>query len=106
MKWVVAALVAGLMSAAAFGHAAFAQSGSSQAFPAKPITLICPWPAGGSTDIHLRKMAQLASKYLGQPAVVENKPGASAPAGPTTMAKTARPDGNTVPQLPITANPI
>src|SRR4051812_49357558 len=86
------------MSEAAFGHAAFAQ-----AFPAKPISLICPWPAGGSTDIHLRKMAELASKYLGQPVVVENKPGGSGLVGPTTMAKTARPDGYTVSQLPITA---
>jgi tripartite-type tricarboxylate transporter receptor subunit TctC len=103
MKRVVAALGAGLMSAAAFGHVAFAQSGPSQTFPAKPITLICPWPAGGSTDIHLRKMAELASKYLGQPVIVENKPGGSGLVGPTTMAKTARADGYTVSQLPITA---
>src|SRR5438132_12723478 len=35
-------------------------------FPAKPITLICPWPPGGTTDVHLRKFAEIAQKYLGQ----------------------------------------
>jgi len=74
-----------------------------QAFPSKPITLICPWPPGGSTDLHLRKMAELSSKYLGQQVVVENRPGGSGMNGPATMAKTARPDGYTLSQLPITA---
>src|SRR3954463_7534689 len=75
----------------------------AQSFPSKPITLICPWPPGGSTDIHLRKMAELGSKYLGRPIIVENKPGGSGLVGPTTMAKTARPDGYTIAQLPIPA---
>ena len=75
----------------------------AQAFPSKPIILICPWPPGGSTDIHLRKMAELGAKYLGQPVVVENRPGGSGMNGPATMAKTARPDGYTLSQLPITA---
>src|SRR5258705_807599 len=73
------------------------------AFPAKPVTLICPWPPGGSTDIHLRKMAELASKHLGQQVVVENRPGGSGMNGPATMAKTAAGDGYTLSQLPITA---
>jgi len=34
-----------------------------------------PWPAGGSTDTHLRKLGELASRHLGQPIVIENKPG-------------------------------
>ena len=37
------------------------------AFPNKPITLICPWPAGGPTDLVMRAMAEVASKHLGQP---------------------------------------
>ena len=74
-----------------------------QAFPSKPVTLICPWPAGGGTDIHLRKLAEIASKHLGQPVVVENRPGGSGMNGPSTMAKTARPDGYTISQLAITA---
>src|SRR5258708_2075003 len=75
----------------------------AQSFPAKPITLICPWPPGGSTDIHLRKMAELGSKHLGQTVVVENRPGGSGMNGPANMAKTAAGDGYTISQLPITA---
>src|SRR5438094_4013671 len=76
---------------------------AAQAFPSKPITLICPWPAGGTTDAHLRKFAEVAQKYLGQPVVVDNKPGGGGMIGPSNMAKLARPDGYTVSQLPITA---
>src|SRR5213083_2087069 len=76
---------------------------AAQAFPSKPITLICPWPAGGTTDAHLRKFAEIAQKYLGQPVVVDNKPGGGGMIGPSNMAKLARPDGYTVSQLPITA---
>jgi len=75
----------------------------AQAFPNKPITLICPWPAGGGTDLHLRKMAQIAGGILGQTVLVENRPGGSGMNGPATMAKTARPDGYTISQLAITA---
>ena len=75
----------------------------AQGFPAKPVTLICPWPAGGGTDLHLRKLAELTAKHLGQPVVVENRPGGSGMNGPATMAKTARPDGYTISQLAITA---
>jgi tripartite-type tricarboxylate transporter receptor subunit TctC len=80
-----------------------ASTALAQSFPVKPITLICPWPAGGSTDLHLRKMAELASKRLGQTVIVENKPGGSGMNGPSTMAKTARPDGYTLSQLTISA---
>jgi tripartite-type tricarboxylate transporter receptor subunit TctC len=74
----------------------------AQSFPSKPITLICPWPPGGSTDVHLRKFAEIAQKHVGQPVLVENKPGASGTLGPSTMAATARPDGYTLAQYPIT----
>src|SRR5678816_589149 len=63
----------------------------AQAFPSKPITLIVPWPAGGSTDRHHRLLAELAGKHLGQSIVVENKPGGGGTTGPGTMALTARP---------------
>jgi tripartite-type tricarboxylate transporter receptor subunit TctC len=75
----------------------------AQTFPSKPITLICPWSAGGGTDLHLRKLAQLASRHLGQPVLVENRPGGSGMNGPAGMAKTAKPDGYTLSQLAITA---
>jgi tripartite-type tricarboxylate transporter receptor subunit TctC len=87
----------------ALGAAALliALAAHAQSFPAKPITLICPWPPGGSTDTHLRKFAEIAQKQLGQPLVVENKPGAGGTVGPSTMAATARPDGYTLAQYPI-----
>ena len=89
---------------AAFAAAALLASNvAGQSFPSKPITLICPWSAGGPTDLHLRKMAELGSKYLGQPVVVENRPGGSGMNGPVQMSKTARPDGYTISQLAITA---
>src|SRR5689334_18648515 len=80
-----------------------ATSAFGQAFPSKPITLICPWPAGGSTDTHLRKFAEIAQKYVGQTILVDNKPGAGGVLGPVNMAKTARPDGYTLSQLPVGA---
>jgi tripartite-type tricarboxylate transporter receptor subunit TctC len=76
---------------------------AAQGFPSKPLTLICPWPPGGSTDVHLRKFAEIAQKYLGQPMIVDNKPGGGGMIGPSQMAKLARADGYTVAQLPITA---
>jgi len=75
----------------------------AQGFPNRPITLICPWPAGGSTDTHLRKLAELAGKHLGQPVIVENKPGFGGNLGPSAMAASARPDGYTISQLTISA---
>ncbi len=86
----------GLALTAALCAALPQQAGAQNAFPSKPITLIVPFPAGGSTDRHLRIVAQDASKYLGQPVIVENRPGAGGTLGPATMAKTARPDGYTI----------
>jgi tripartite-type tricarboxylate transporter receptor subunit TctC len=75
----------------------------AQDFPTRPITLICPWPPGGSTDTHLRKFAEIASRHLGQPIVIENKPGAGGMLGPAGMASTAKPDGYTLSQLTVSA---
>jgi len=70
-------------------------------FPSKPVTLIVPWPPGGSTDVCLRVLAETTGKYLGQPVVVDNKSGGGGTVGPATMAATAKPDGYTVAQIPI-----
>jgi tripartite-type tricarboxylate transporter receptor subunit TctC len=80
-----------------------ASTALGQSFPSKPITLICPWPAGGGTDLHLRKLGEIATRRLGQPVIVENRPGGSGMNGPATMAKTAKPDGYTISQLTISA---
>jgi tripartite-type tricarboxylate transporter receptor subunit TctC len=74
---------------------------SAQAFPNKPVTLVVPWPAGGSTDRHMRALAELASKHLGQNVIVENKPGGGGTIGPGTMAMNAKPDGYTIAQFPL-----
>ncbi|MEO8145485.1 MAG: tripartite tricarboxylate transporter substrate binding protein [Betaproteobacteria bacterium] len=92
------------LSAALFAACTvFAIPTFAQSFPSKPIVMICPWPAGGSTDQHLRAFAQIASKYVGQNIVVENKPGAGGMLGPGNMAKLAPPDGYTISQLPVGA---
>jgi tripartite-type tricarboxylate transporter receptor subunit TctC len=80
--------------------AALAGATAAQPFPAKPVTLIVPWPAGGSTDICMRALAEATGKYLGQPVVVENRPGAAGTLGAGAMLN-AKPDGYTLTQVPI-----
>lgn len=80
-----------------------ALAAQAQSFPAKPVTLIVPWPAGGSTDLYFRKLGEVTARHLGQPLVIENRPGGSGMNGPATMAKTARADGYTISQLAISA---
>lgn len=72
----------------------------AQAFPARPIRLICPWPAGGSTDAVMRVIAESAAKALGGQMIVENKAGASGMLGPNELVN-AKPDGYTLSQLTI-----
>lgn len=100
MRFMHRIALAALASLAVSSGIALAQA---QAFPNRPITLIVPWPAGGSTDTHLRKFAEIAAKYLGQPMVIENKPGAGGMLGPSQMASNAKPDGYTLSQLPLGA---
>ena len=68
---------------------------AQDAFPSKPITLIVPWPTGGGSDLSMRLVAEEASKVLGQPIVVVNKPGAGGAAGTRDIAS-AEPDGYTI----------
>ena len=91
-----------VLLALAGGAASTAFPALAQAtFPGKSITLICPWPAGGSTDRHLRTLAEIAGRQLGQTIVVENRPGGGGTTGPGTMALTAKPDGYTIAQFPM-----
>lgn len=85
---------------AATAGALLPQASLAQAFPAKPIRLICPWPAGGSTDAVMRALAESASRALGGQVIVDNKPGASGMLGPNELVS-ARPDGYTLSQLTI-----
>jgi tripartite-type tricarboxylate transporter receptor subunit TctC len=70
-------------------------------YPSRPITFIVPWTAGGSTDVVMRAVAQAVGKNLGQPLVIENKPGVAGTLGPASMAATAKPDGYTIAQVSI-----
>ena len=88
-----------LVLLAVFGLCAFPVSAVD--FPTKPVTLIVPWAPGGSTDVTMRVLAETASKHLGKPIIVENKPGGGGTVGPAMMAATAKPDGYTISQIPL-----
>ena len=77
-------------------HQAFAQ----QSFPSRPIKLVIAFPAGGPTDITMRSLADNASKILGQPVIVENKPGAGGSL-PAQQLQSSAPDGYTLAQVPL-----
>ena len=69
-------------------------------YPNRPITLIAPWPTGGSSDAVMRAFAESAGKAMGATIVVENKPGAGGTLGASAMVN-AKPDGYTLTQLPL-----
>lgn len=87
-----------LTAALACASAASSRALAANAFPTRPVTLIMPWGAGGG-DVVFRALATAAEKYLGQPVVVENRPGAGGTLAPEQMAATAKPDGYTISQL-------
>ncbi|MDQ8726655.1 tripartite tricarboxylate transporter substrate binding protein [Bradyrhizobium sp. LHD-71] len=65
---------------------------ADESFPSRPITLIVPFPAGGTADTTFRILAKAATRHLGQPVIVENRPGASATMGAVAMLSVP-PDG-------------
>ena len=75
-------------------------SAAAQAWPTKPIRYIVPFPPAGATDITARIMADKISGPLGQPVVVENRPGAAGNVGTDFVAKST-PDGYTILQLTV-----
>ncbi len=68
-------------------------------YPDRPIRVFVPWTPGGATDIQMRSVCDIASRHLGQPVVVENRPGASGTLGALAL-KDAKPDGYTLSQMP------
>ncbi|WP_310642787.1 tripartite tricarboxylate transporter substrate binding protein [Limnohabitans sp.] len=87
-QWL-AALLGGIFALAALPHAL------AQNYPSKPIKMIVPFPAGGTTDIVARIVAQRMTESMGQPVVVDNRGGAGGAIGADLVAKAA-PDGYTI----------
>lgn len=85
MKKLLSTLLIGL---------SFSTAASAAGYPEKPITAVVPFPAGGSTDAIARAIGPKMNQTLGQPIVVENKPGATGAIG-AGFVKNAAPDGYT-----------
>src|SRR5689334_2947627 len=64
-------------------------------YPNRPVTFVVPYPAGGGLDVFARQLAQKLSERMGQPFVIENRPGAGTVIGAAHVAKAA-PDGYTI----------
>ena len=83
------------MRFAAFVFAAYAAAASAQGYPNKPLKMIVPFPPAGSTDLSARAVSDKLGQKLGQPVIIENKPGAGGNIGGDLAAKSA-PDGYTL----------
>ena len=75
------------------------------AYPDKPVTVICPWTAGGGTDVLLRALSKSAEKYLGQTISVVNQTGGAGAIGHNAI-RAARPDGYTVGMITFELNSL
>lgn len=75
-------------------------SANAQSFPKRPITIVVPYSPGGPTDQHLRVIAEQASVTLGQPVVIQNRPGGNATFSASSI-KHATADGYTLAVLPL-----
>ncbi len=89
LRYVVAAIFAALPCLA-----------QAQAFPSRQITIVVPYQPGGTNDIIARTLTPKMSESLGQPVVVENKPGAGGNLGAAMVAK-SKPDGHTLLMAPV-----
>lgn len=93
--WVVPAASRLWLVAAALAAVAVVFPAHAQQWPSRPVSVIYPWPPGGGTDMMMRLVAERLSRELGQPFVLEVRPGASGTIGSELAAK-ARPDGYTL----------
>ncbi len=84
-----------LAAASALALLAATGAAQAQAWPSKPVTLVVPFPAGGTTDVLARAIAERLTPVLGQTVIVESKPGAGATLGADHVAK-SKPDGYTL----------
>lgn len=92
------ALGAGVLGLAMAGAGLAARTGAAapmRDYPSRPVTIVVPWPAGGSTDAVARILAQRLATELGQPFPVDNRTGATGTIGAASVAR-AKPDGHTL----------
>jgi len=87
--------LAALALAAALPAAALAQAGDTAAWPTRPLTLVIPYPPGGTSDVVGRQLAQRLREELGQSVIAENKAGAATAIGATAVARAPK-DGYTL----------
>jgi tripartite-type tricarboxylate transporter receptor subunit TctC len=88
-------LAALALAAPALRAPALHAQASADRFPERPITMILAFPAGGGTDVAARPLAKVMEKHLGQPIVINNRPGAGGEIGFSELAR-AKPDGYTL----------
>jgi tripartite-type tricarboxylate transporter receptor subunit TctC len=94
--------VAAAASILVFGGAA-ASTAWAQAYPAKPVRMVVPWPPGGANDILGRELAEHMARLLGQQVIVDNRGGANGVIGAEAVARAA-PDGYTVMMHSLTSH--
>jgi len=81
--------------------ALLAWSVAAQNFPEKPVTLVVPYSAGGSTDVAMRALGDATARQLGQRVIIDNRTGVAGTLGPASIVN-ARADGYLIAQMPIT----
>src|SRR5262245_10976841 len=83
------------LAASAVALPAMSRMASAEAYPARPVTIVVPFAAGGSTDVSARVVGEYMARTLGQQFIIENVVGASGTTG-SLRAMRARPDGYTI----------
>lgn len=77
------------------GATALARPALADRYPTRPVTMVVPFPPGGSTDVTARSIAERMTPLLGQPVLIDNKPGAQTVIGAEAVSR-AQPDGHTL----------
>ncbi len=95
MKHPLQTIIGALLAAAAFSLTSLAHAQTAATFPSKPLKIIVPFGAGGIADLTARTVGAKMAELLGQPVVIENKPGAGGIAAGDLVAKSS-PDGTTI----------